>query len=408
MAAQDGDSMAAEAPFELSMLPPGNSPSIALLPSNAFAVGSATFVLNHPAFGGRLSVQQYLAREQHLASQSATRNAGITWWILTDTSRPVNQRPILAACETYRKAAYVARAGADGTVEEVTMHGVGSVYCRPEFQRRGYAARMMDELSRVLGAGFDQRSGQRAAGSVLYSDIGREFYTRRGWRPYASAHIELPAVGRQSGNPWSGEIPDTENIFCMILPALCERDSRMLRDMLVRERRREGQAGRTQVALVPDLQTMQWHHAREEFIAEEVVGRPLPRSKGAIAMRGDYEVWCIWCRVWGDTDAENKLYILRTVVAKEGRLVQAGDEGVDENVVIELLKGCLEAAQNEAADWGMAKVCAWNPGTWAVDAARALDESTTVVEREESSIASLRWFGSEEVVWHAIERFGWC
>ena len=29
---------------------------------------------------------------------------------------------------------------------------------------------------------------------------------------------------------------------------------------------------KTAVALIPDLETMQWHHAREEFVGQEVHG----------------------------------------------------------------------------------------------------------------------------------------
>ena len=57
-------------------------------------------------------------------------------------------------------------------MEEVVSHGIGSVFCRPEFRGKGYARRMMVELGGMLDK-WQQKEGERAHFTVLYSDIGK-------------------------------------------------------------------------------------------------------------------------------------------------------------------------------------------------------------------------------------------
>ena len=111
----------------------------------------------------------YLRRETHLENQAFTKDGGITFWILVDSTVPSNERPILGSCESFRKRALVARAG---KLEDVISHGVGSVFCNPEYRRRGYAQRMMEELGKKLDT-WNQEDGKRTSFTVLYSDIGK-------------------------------------------------------------------------------------------------------------------------------------------------------------------------------------------------------------------------------------------
>lgn len=121
---------------------------------------------NGAAWKGALSLEAYMRREVHLASQDLTRNGGITYWALVDTA--AKDRIILSGCETLRKKALVAQSG---KVKDVICHGIGSVFCPPELRRRGYAARMMKELAKALETW--QAAGTECLFSVLWSDIGK-------------------------------------------------------------------------------------------------------------------------------------------------------------------------------------------------------------------------------------------
>lgn len=124
--------------------------------------------LNGASWRGALSIEAYMRREEYLSNQALTKNSGLTNWVLVDTSIPPEKRTVLSGCETLRKRALVARSG---RVEEVIAHGVGSVFTAPECRGRGYGARMIGELGKVL------RTWQNTHGhslfSILYSDIGK-------------------------------------------------------------------------------------------------------------------------------------------------------------------------------------------------------------------------------------------
>lgn len=83
-------------------LPPSNSLDLALVhPTHEEKI--ATWKLNGASWGGRLSSEAYLRREEHLANQPLTRSGGITFWILVDKNDTAAPRNILASCESLRK-----------------------------------------------------------------------------------------------------------------------------------------------------------------------------------------------------------------------------------------------------------------------------------------------------------------
>src|ERR1700753_3228449 len=125
---------------------------------------------------GPFSLEAFVDRLKYLSNQEATRDGGIKTWILYDTAETLEndkQHTILARCETLRRNAIISH-HIDGAwkVEEVVCYGIASVYCRKEFRMKGYARRMVTELSSILSGmnplpGFD-----RCTFSVLYSNVG--------------------------------------------------------------------------------------------------------------------------------------------------------------------------------------------------------------------------------------------
>ena len=149
-------------------LPPSDSPNLALLhPTQEEKI--ETWKINGASWRGAMPLSTYLRREMHLEDQAATRDGGMTFWILVDSTFPPNERPIFGSCESVQKRALVARAG---KVEDVVSHGIMSVFCNPEFRGRGYAQRMMKELGKKLDT-WNQEDGKTTDFTVLYSDIGK-------------------------------------------------------------------------------------------------------------------------------------------------------------------------------------------------------------------------------------------
>ncbi|KAJ9648110.1 hypothetical protein H2199_001887 [Coniosporium tulheliwenetii] len=352
-----------------SDLPDSTSPTLALVhPTKEELLQQS--IKNGASWRGALSIEAYLRREDHLAQQELTKDGGITWWALVDTA--AEKRSVLSGCETLRKKALLAQ---DGTVKDVLCHGIGSVFCPLEFRRRGYAARMMKELGKKL-----------------------QTWQAEGWKK--------PVNGSMKPQ----NLPEARPLYASDLAELCKIDEELLRKKMAGL----ASGGKTAVAMIPDIETIRWHHAREEFVANELYGKT-PTIKGAIVgNESGKRIWCYWTRVWANSDPQqskgNVLHVLRLVVEDD-----AGSE--DDLSNTPAIAALLAMAQSEAAKWHMAEVETWNPAKTTVAAAQLLEPEAEVVHRDAESIASLMWYGNQPVeeghvgdvvTWLGNEKYAWC
>jgi hypothetical protein len=269
------------------------------------------------------------------------------------------------------------------------------------------------------------------------------------------------------------------------LPALCALDERTLHARLSHLPPPSSSSQKRRiVSLIPDHSTIAWHHARENFFAREFLHLDAePEIKGALVhlslspsttntttttTKGissfppppppPPRIWCYWNRTFTATPRDpvnpNTLFILRWGTDDEsvaGKLqvggIEASASGVEDasdeaspdgsededEAIIAAVQSLLHAARVQAYEWGMWQVQMWSPSRVVVEAARRVMSSedgkvggVEVVEREEDSIASLRWFGEGrgeeddevgkvgagakevQVEWWGNEKFGWC
>jgi len=381
--------------------PSATDTDLVLEPANALEYVH-TWYLNADEWKGPLSLDQYLERETYLKELDLTKDAQITAWILTSSTLPPNEdgsRPILAACETLLKHAYVAR---NGKVDKILAHGIASVYTRPEYRGKGYAGRMMAELGRKLES-WQQKDQDKGTFSVLYSDIGQEFYTRFGWEVFPSTHIILQPMDQAAygelrhDHPHVGEL-DSEDVANIPAAQYVEEDLRQLSTQKPEV---------PYVAVRPDIEHFAWHHAREEFQAK-ALGKGFPEVKGAIHRATG--VALVWCRVYASKPADWQLQILHTVIPNDLK---------DSSEAEEALAALLLRAQLEAHDWEMvAGVEVWDPQDIVVRAAQRLrkeeEGKVEVISRDKEHVCSLRWIGGRPedkegpVVWLSIEKYAWC
>ncbi|KAI4135014.1 MAG: hypothetical protein LQ341_005936 [Variospora aurantia] len=397
------------AAMDTASLPASSSPMLQLVPANDTEFVQSS-IMNAPSWKGPLNLDDYLEREAHLRKTDLNRHGGITAWILVDTVHPPSQkgtRRILASCETLRKRALVARK--DGPAVETISHGIGSVYCPEAYRGRGYAQRMLTELAHILDT-WQQREGEKGDFTVLWSDIGKQFYARRGWTVYPSTHISLSP---RSDSDRSQHGVSVQLLSPGDLEELCRNDEILLKSAMAKPTSPDVHV---RVALIPDVVTMQWHHAREEFLGMKLCKR-YPSRKGALAKTTDgRRAWCVWTRTFGATPQENLLNILRLVVEGEEAIghtsLEAAMNKYDEATET-AIAAILEAAQLEASNWGMTSVQVWNPSPLTVTAAKKVEPSSVIVDRDDESLASLRWHGeilpaSTRVDWIANEKYAWC
>jgi hypothetical protein len=343
------------------------------------SASSPSLILTHPT----TSEIQYT---HQLAS-----HLNITHWILTPAEPPGN-RLILASCETIEKRCLFK---SKGEVEDGVVHAVAAVFCERGLRRRGYAGRMLRELRDVLGK-YGEGCG---VGSVLWSDIGPNYYSGMGWKAYPSFNLELPAL--RYSEPSLGTV---KPLLAEDLAGLCEDDEAMLRASMG-----ETSGSNIKFAVVPDHRTILWHHMKEEYICNKFFFEKSTDVKGAVAGEVGERIWVIWTRAFygtvDDPEAGNRLYILRLVVES----LYSGNEAAQ----IAKLEAVLQAAQSEAEKWKLPWVEVWNPEP----KIRKMIESTALrsrfVERETEGIPSLLWFGDggghlESIQWIANEKFAWC
>lgn len=375
-----------------------------------------------PLWGPAFTLEGYLGRERRQQHIPLARDGGLVPRLLTlggdsssvttaaaaDGGNDANDagngaekpRPILSSCETLRKRIAYASGSAPPRVGHA--YGVGSVFTPPESRGKGYAGKMLSALGDALTTEADGDGDREGAvASVLYSDIGKQFYGKLGWKPFASVHVEFPA---SAGQP----VPSSVSLLAdEDLPALAARDEQLILSEL--QNSNSDGSKKIRAALLPDVDTLRWHLAREAFTCESLHAR-VPSAHGALhACPDGSRVWVVWQRNYSSAatsdppDPSNKLYILRLVV-ENPRLSDADLRAA--------LEAVLGAARREAAAWWCAKVEMWNPDARTRRAVEGLEGwQAKYVDRETDSIASLRWLdqgSTDDVEWIANEKFGWC
>ncbi|KAI1614869.1 hypothetical protein EDD37DRAFT_650118 [Exophiala viscosa] len=354
--------------------------------------------LNAEEWKGPLDLQQYLEREEILQQTNLTKDGRITGWILTSDAFPLNPdgtRQIFASCETIQTCAYVAQ---QGKLDNVQAHGIASVFTRSEYRGKGYAGRMMRELGKRLES-WQKLQDLPNAFSVLYSDIGPNFYARHGWKVFPSTHIYLAPLQQNDYERAQGQLPSIE--------ALTMSDLQHIPTVKYVEQRLQEQStiqpNKTYVAIRPDLEHFGWHTARDEFQCQ-LLGKGHPTIKGAIHRETGLAL--IWCRVFATREHDWQLHILHTVIPPETQ--NSGDaQGA--------IAALLLRAQLEASQWDMAAgVEVWDPTELTLAAAQKLKSAeqgkVEVITRDKEHLCSLRWnsHDNEDVVWLADEKYAWC
>ncbi|KAF2842266.1 hypothetical protein M501DRAFT_968590 [Patellaria atrata CBS 101060] len=385
-------------------LPERDSPTLTLVqPTEDEKI--AQWKLNGTSWKGALpNVESYVAREAYLEQQELTRNGGLTLWVLVDIA--AKNRQVLCGCDTYRKKAMMWK---DGRVKDVVSYGIGSVFCPPDKRGKGYAGRMMKELGKILKT-WKLADGEQCLFTTLYSDIGKKFYANHGWNPYPSSYISVPASFTL---PQS--LPAVRALYAPELAELCTIDENLVRqrlELLPKD-------SKTTVALTPDVATIRWLHAREEFVGREVYHK-VPDIKGAlVGTEKGGRVWAIFTRMWYNSDPKatngNILYFLRLVI--EDKVTDEPTEkptDFQESKHTLAIAAIIAFALNQVKEWGMEEVQAWNPTADVVAAAKYLYPEAKAINRDEESIASLMWYGTEtgnnkeDVDWIECEKYVWC
>lgn len=382
-----------DTPGAVCSLPDSNTPGLCLTNPTKDEL-EVVYRMTFAEWGDSLTLPQYLEESDYLTEVPLARDGVMVSWILTDRTQPPNERPILGYCETFRKRAFVT--DPKGVLSESVVYGIASVFVNPTHRRHGYGTRLMHELAEAIPKWHV--GSLLSTASILYSDIGKDFYSKRGWPAFpVNNHIEL--------DPTLDPLPTyARQIHAKDLLQLCQDDEAM-----VRENMATTPAGKTRMMIVPDVDHMMWHISKEDFVCQKIFGK-VPQAKGAIAEHRGSRVWAVWVRRYyshpDSNPQDNTLYILRFVVENQD------PAAVQFKIQMQSVKAILHATQAEAAKWKLQCVKLWHPTPLVRELVDQSGLKYQFVEREDDSIASLRWFpegGGErdDVEWVASEKYAW-
>lgn len=427
----------------MTLLPAADSTNLALRHPTP-AEKARIIVGLHAQWGGPTPFDTYVRASNYITQETAlARDGGTRAWILTDITLPPDQRPLLNFSMTNRKRALLLRRRGgqldnsdispeekqpqqqSNVIEDVVVQAVASVYCPTENRGRGYASRHMTLLAQELTSSRNSRTrdgdyskengGRRCVGTVLYSDIGRDFYARLGWKTHPTNwQLVLPPLARPVETiPEAATAPEVGDdritvgplscrpVTVADIPKLCALDETDIRTSLMKmgtssdcevkgDNTNKHDGGGDVVVILPDANQLLWHFEKVDFPYREVVGTP-PVVKGAqifsIGDGGDCQeplAWAVWIHKFatfpkrhqgtgrtedgleGEEDShtdtqKNTLRVLRLVVrGDESAYIQSPVPSSSDKTVSlpELsesqsaaLQAVLQAAQAEAKRW---------------------------------------------------------
>ncbi|KAK6853209.1 hypothetical protein PG995_010021 [Apiospora arundinis] len=361
----------------------------------------ATWQLNSKEWKGALSEEDYLRREPYMETVPLSKDGGMQHWVLTSESTPAgSKRTVLSSCETLRKRVLVGDAA--GQIQEGIAYGVGSVFTDPVLRGNRYGARMLRELGKMLRDGAEPPGcpQQKPIASALWSDIGKQFYAKKGWPAYPSLHVSFAIPEGVSADDVEAA-RHARPITNDNLKEFCDLDVKLIKQELGKSR----SDGKTRFCFAPDYDIMRWHLYRDDVIARAIFKeRGCTVTKGAVAGPNGQRVWVLWARnfhVNPQETAKNKLYILRLVIE---------DETTPAEKLAASFAAVMGKAHEYARDWKLGKIDLWNPTATISSLIEASGLQSEIVERDVDSIPSMMWYGEEEggrVEWIANEKYCW-
>jgi GNAT superfamily N-acetyltransferase len=220
--------------------------------------------LGHVAWGSKLTVAQWVLREERLRAHPWARRA-MTTWLLREAGAT------LSSCETFVQDGFIAGERAD-------VWAVASVFTEERLRKRGHAKRLVDlVLERARAAG--------AVASTLFSDVAVSQYERSGYVTMAAEDLIFPP---EAGAPAATVDALVETL---VVPPPPDED----------------------FVIWPTAEQLDWHLERSRIYGE-LLARPSGASVGARA--GDGVIY------WS-ADSTNERLLVHLLVAPHAQEAEA-------------------------------------------------------------------------------------
>ncbi|TYZ59914.1 hypothetical protein PybrP1_006897 [[Pythium] brassicae (nom. inval.)] len=350
-----------------------------------------------------LSQAQYQHKEALQRATAFSRRGSIFWALVerteangggaTESTSDANIEPgrdlLCVHCESHRFDCVFRKAS--GELVRGYSHHIGSVFTLPAYRKQGLASFFLREIAKHTAQLPD------AVASVLYSEIGPDFYDRLGWRVYESTSAVLDALAprnvaanARNGGGVSADLVGSPLRLDAELDALLARDNRRLEAEILSS----AYAGREVFVPLATRDSVEWQFCIGEYFAS-ILARAAPPPTQAGRWIAD-DAFVVWCH-------NHKGSVLNVVRARF-------PGGGQHDVVLALLRATLAEAQA----FGLQRVAIWDPPAqlFASEVVAVLD----VAKREhEDSLSSAMVFAQHRAagdhttppVWLANEKFAW-
>ncbi|KAG9314667.1 hypothetical protein JVU11DRAFT_5472 [Chiua virens] len=366
-----------------------------------------------PQWGGLLTKEQFLERDAIMDTMEHAVDSRMITWVLAPRGDP-ETLDFMCSCETYKRHGLV-RYPRSAEVQEVTCYGVASVFTPPHKRGKGYASHMMRLLHRVTAGRTSEynlpefpaewgapppevQEAGKGMFSVLYSDVGEEFYKQAGPGIENSGGWEArDPISTIWKFPQKGEVQqfDTNGEWRWLkhsdLDTLWKKDVQYIRRKMeqlpVSSPEYHTENPKAFATYLPDEGVGSFHIFRSMFAADNIISMDIwgVEKKPANNDQPIYATWSVDVRPLPPT----------LIVT---RLCTTPSEFPD------LLRQIQQAARRS----GIEKVEIWNIPKDLVTAATETGGQT--FERKEH-LPAIKWYGAGETVeveWVLNEKFCWC
>jgi GNAT superfamily N-acetyltransferase len=128
--------------------------------------------LNHIEWGNSLTIKEYMERERVLKNTTMGQKY-LKPFALINT---VNNDELISFLEVYERSSYIKYPNNDNSIKIIKSWSIASVFTPLQHRNKGYGSLLIKKLIETM-------KNELIQSSVLYSDIGIEFYARFGYHP---------------------------------------------------------------------------------------------------------------------------------------------------------------------------------------------------------------------------------
>ncbi|ODQ68285.1 hypothetical protein NADFUDRAFT_68547 [Nadsonia fulvescens var. elongata DSM 6958] len=214
--------------------------------------------VNYVEWGGGLSLNDYLAREEHLGNTKINSGTNLRTWGLYVQDSEGGEWERRSALETMlRPGAYKVK-GQPIKVEDITTFSIGSVFTPEEHRGKGYAIQLFNQLTSTMDNWPCNKENGGKVFSFLWSDIGT-YYNK--WDYTLTEAFEYNIKVKKEGNVWPSEV---EKISTSQLKAIADLNINQWLKKMDNDTEADG---KTRVMIIPSVEVYEWSFARAEFLA---------------------------------------------------------------------------------------------------------------------------------------------